>query len=138
MAPEWISGLPITPKVDVYSFGMTLLEIISGQRSLDLNLKDSSKYYFPTWAATQISQGNTINIVEEGVAEEKDIEEVTRVTVIALLCIEKDEEVRPSMEQLLLMLEGKMETQTPWISNSAVMDKQVNRSDSDGDVMALE
>ncbi|XP_059073446.1 G-type lectin S-receptor-like serine/threonine-protein kinase At2g19130 [Cryptomeria japonica] len=30
LAPEWVSGLPITPKVDVYSFCMTLLEIISG------------------------------------------------------------------------------------------------------------
>lgn len=30
LAPEWIFGLPISPKVDVYSFGMTLLEIILG------------------------------------------------------------------------------------------------------------
>ncbi|GLJ44806.1 hypothetical protein SUGI_0942390 [Cryptomeria japonica] len=132
LAPEWISGLPITPKVDVYSFGMTLLEIISGRRTLDLKVQDSSKYYFPTWAATQIYKGNTINIVEEDVAEEKDIEEVRRVTVVALLCIEKDEEVRPSMEQVVLMLEGKIEPQAPWISSSALMDKQANRNDSDG------
>ncbi|XP_059077574.1 G-type lectin S-receptor-like serine/threonine-protein kinase At2g19130 [Cryptomeria japonica] len=44
LAPEWISSLPITPKVDVYSFGITLLEIISGRRSLDFTAQDSSKY----------------------------------------------------------------------------------------------
>ncbi|KAM3345663.1 hypothetical protein ACQJBY_020256 [Aegilops geniculata] len=33
LAPEWISGVPITHKSDVYSYGMTLLEIISGRRN---------------------------------------------------------------------------------------------------------
>ncbi|XP_059076875.1 G-type lectin S-receptor-like serine/threonine-protein kinase At2g19130 [Cryptomeria japonica] len=73
LAPEWISRLPISPKADVYSFGMTLLEIISGRRSVDLDTEDSSKYYFPAWAATQIYQGKTISIVDEHVAAEADI-----------------------------------------------------------------
>ncbi|GLJ44798.1 hypothetical protein SUGI_0942240 [Cryptomeria japonica] len=128
LAPEWISGLPITPKVDVYSFGMTLLEIISGRRNIELNVQDSSMYYFPPWAATQIYQGNIINIVEEGVAEEKDTEEVRRASIVALLCVEKEEEMRPSMGQVVLMLEGKIEPQT-----SVLLDKRANRSDSDSD-----
>ncbi len=33
LAPEWISGVAITPKVDVYSFGMILLKILSGRRN---------------------------------------------------------------------------------------------------------
>jgi serine/threonine protein kinase len=33
LAPEWLSGVAITPKVDVYRFGMVLLEIISGRRN---------------------------------------------------------------------------------------------------------
>ncbi|XP_059073433.1 G-type lectin S-receptor-like serine/threonine-protein kinase At2g19130 [Cryptomeria japonica] len=109
LAPEWISGLPITPKVDVYSFGMTLLEIISGRRNLDLTVQDSSLYYFPPFAATQIQQGKTINIVEEGIAEAADMEEVGRSCVVALLRIQEDDEVRPSMRQVVQMLEGKME-----------------------------
>ncbi|GLJ32677.1 hypothetical protein SUGI_0657470 [Cryptomeria japonica] len=117
IAPEWFSGLPITPKVDVYSFGMTLLEIISGRRNVDMRLQESNKHYFPSWAAAQIQQGNTINIVEEGVAlaEDADIEEARRTIVVGLLCIEEDENVRPSMGQVVRMLEGKTETQTPQI-----------------------
>ncbi|KAH9323908.1 hypothetical protein KI387_018547, partial [Taxus chinensis] len=49
LAPEWIYGLPITVKVDVYSFGMTLFEIISCRRNLELNVEDS-RYYFPACA----------------------------------------------------------------------------------------
>ncbi|XP_059063057.1 G-type lectin S-receptor-like serine/threonine-protein kinase SD2-2 [Cryptomeria japonica] len=139
LAPEWISGLPITPKVDVYSFGMTLLEIISARRNLDFKEQDSSKYYFPAWAATQIYNGNTINIVEEGIAEERDLEEVRRASIVGLSCIEQDEEVRPNMGQVVLMLEGKMHPQIQQIRSSANMDKQADSSeidsDSDGEVI---
>ncbi|GLJ32910.1 hypothetical protein SUGI_0662930 [Cryptomeria japonica] len=131
LAPEWISGLPITPKVDVYSFGMTLLEIISGRRNLDLNVKDSSQYYFPAWAATQIYNDNIINMVEEGIAEERDFEEVRRAGIVGLLCIGRDEEVRPSMRQVVLMLEGKMQPQIQQIQSSRVVDKKADQSDTD-------
>ncbi|XP_057859928.2 G-type lectin S-receptor-like serine/threonine-protein kinase At2g19130 [Cryptomeria japonica] len=111
LAPEWFFGLPITPKVDVYSFGMTLLEIISGRRNVDMRVEDSNKHYFPSWVAAQVYQGNMSNIVEEvvAVAEEADTEEMKRGIVVGLLCIEKDENVRPSMGQVVRMLEGKMD-----------------------------
>ncbi|GLJ27694.1 hypothetical protein SUGI_0543670 [Cryptomeria japonica] len=133
LAPEWISGLPITSKVDVYSFGITLLEIISGRRSLDLSVQDSSQYYFPAWAAAQICQGQMINIVDESVAAEADVEEVRRASVVGLLCIEKEEERRPSMEQVLRMLEGTMEPQTPQMPSSAVEENQADRTETDSD-----
>ncbi|GLJ20012.1 hypothetical protein SUGI_0362880 [Cryptomeria japonica] len=125
LAPEWLWGLPITPKVDVYSYGKTLLEIISGRRNLDMSVEDSKKHYFPTWAAAQIDQGNTIDIVEEGVvlAEKEDIEEARRAIVVGLLCIEEDEDVRPSMEQVVRMLEGKMELPTPQIPSDVACNK---------------
>ncbi|KAH9289964.1 hypothetical protein KI387_034081, partial [Taxus chinensis] len=77
LAPEWISGLPITAKVDVYSFGMMLLEIISGRRNLDMSMQEPCRCYFPSWAATQIDKGNNImDIVDERIAKNADVEEV--------------------------------------------------------------
>ncbi|XP_059063060.1 G-type lectin S-receptor-like serine/threonine-protein kinase At2g19130 [Cryptomeria japonica] len=105
LAPEWLTGVPITVKVDVYSFGMTLLEIISGRRNIDSSVQES-QYYFPTWAATQIQKGNTIGIVDERIADKADIEEVRRVAVVSILCIQEDENGRPSMAQVVKMLEG--------------------------------
>lgn len=35
IAPEWVSGLPITAKVDVYSYGVVLLELVLGTRIVD-------------------------------------------------------------------------------------------------------
>ncbi|GLJ20011.1 hypothetical protein SUGI_0362870 [Cryptomeria japonica] len=125
LAPEWLWGPPITPKVDVYSYGKRLLEIISGRRNLDMSVEDSKKHYFPTWAAAQIDQGNTIDIVEEGVvlAEEEDIEEARRAIVVGLLCIEEDEDVRPSMGQVVRMLDGQMELPTPHIPSDVACNK---------------
>ncbi|KAK3120458.1 hypothetical protein QOZ80_9AG0688000 [Eleusine coracana subsp. coracana] len=38
LAPEWISGTAVTSKVDVYSYGMVLLEIISGRRNWNVKI----------------------------------------------------------------------------------------------------
>lgn len=60
VAPEWISGLPITTKADVYSFGMTLLELIGGRRNVIVNCdtpgekeeKEPEKWYINTCLLT--------------------------------------------------------------------------------------
>nr|ABA92006.2 retrotransposon protein, putative, Ty3-gypsy subclass [Oryza sativa Japonica Group] len=60
LAPEWLSGVAITPKVDVYSFGMVLLEIISGRRNLS-EAYTSKHYhfdYFPMQAMSKLHGGS--------------------------------------------------------------------------------
>ncbi|KAH9289957.1 hypothetical protein KI387_034074, partial [Taxus chinensis] len=129
LAPEWISGLPITTKVDVYSFGMMLLEIISGRRNLDLTMQESSRYYFPSWAATQVDKGNNImDIVDERIANNADVEEVRRAVQVSMLCIQKNENLRPSMGQVLLLLEGKTEIDTNNVQMSlqALVEEQLD------------
>ncbi|GLJ27698.1 hypothetical protein SUGI_0543710 [Cryptomeria japonica] len=116
-------------KVDVYSFGMTLFEIISGRRNLDMNWQDLSKHYFPSWAATQIFERNMRYILDEIVAlvEDTDIEEMKQAIVIGLLCIEREEEMRPSMEQVVQKLERKMDPQTPQMLSCEVKDRQADQ-----------
>ncbi|XP_059064637.1 G-type lectin S-receptor-like serine/threonine-protein kinase At2g19130 [Cryptomeria japonica] len=136
LAPEWLSGLPITPKVDVYSFGMTLLEIISGQRNLDLNVQEPSRYYFPAWVKEQICERNMINIVDKRIASDADVEEVRRSALVSLLCIQNDEKTRPNMAQVVLMLQGKTEShasQIPSVTNQRVEDRRNTDGDGDGD-----
>ncbi|GLJ37589.1 hypothetical protein SUGI_0763780 [Cryptomeria japonica] len=118
IAPEWIDGLAITSKADVYSFGMMLLEMISGRRNVDMSVKEHTKQYFPIWAATQILNGNMMSIVDERIAIHADVEEVRRATLASLVCILKDENERPSMAQVILMLQGKMNPDTQQVMRS--------------------
>uniref|UniRef100_A0A0C9RSN7 Receptor-like serine/threonine-protein kinase n=1 Tax=Wollemia nobilis TaxID=56998 RepID=A0A0C9RSN7_9CONI len=115
LAPEWMSGLPITAKADVYSFGMTLLELIAGRRNADLSI-ESSSMFFPTWAANEMKRGNSLYLGEDehvswtGNAE---VDEIRRATVVGGWCVQESEEARPSMWQVIKILEGTMDPHTP-------------------------
>ncbi|GLJ27725.1 hypothetical protein SUGI_0544110 [Cryptomeria japonica] len=63
----------------------------------------------------------------------RDVEEVRRASVVGLLCIEREEEMRPSMKQVVRMLEGKMDPQIPPMFSSAVEEKQADRTETDRD-----
>lgn len=56
LAPKSISGLLITLKVDVYSFGMMLFELISGRRNKDHH-EVSESGFFLVWAASRCKIG---------------------------------------------------------------------------------
>ncbi|CAD6263759.1 unnamed protein product [Miscanthus lutarioriparius] len=71
LAPEWISGTPITPKIDVYSYGMVLLEIVSGKRNC---IEHSSGHtegqgdYLPVQVAHKLLHGDILSIVDANLA----------------------------------------------------------------------
>ncbi|CAF1714986.1 hypothetical protein Bca4012_040593 [Brassica carinata] len=120
VAPEWISGLPITTKADVYSFGMTLLELIGGRRNVvsdtpggEKEEKEPEKWFFPPWAAREIIQGNVDSVVDARLNGEYNSEEATRMATVAIWCIQDNEEIRPAMGTVVKMLEGVVEVTVP-------------------------
>ncbi|CAO2204581.1 unnamed protein product [Urochloa humidicola] len=66
LAPEWIGGAAVTPKVDVYGYGMVLLELLSGRRNSGGGDGDTDtagvsdgggrEVYFPMKAARELDQ----------------------------------------------------------------------------------
>eukprot|EP01018_Ginkgo_biloba_P011557 Gb_36248 [translate_table: standard] len=77
-APALVSGLPITTKADVYSYGMILLEIIAGRRNVDLGV-ELSRMFFPTWAAENITLGKPMEVVDVRLQGSADVEEVVQI-----------------------------------------------------------
>lgn len=59
---------PITPKADVYSFGMVLLELVSGVRNFDMqgSLIDSEDWYFPRWAFDKVFKEMKVEDILDG------------------------------------------------------------------------
>jgi len=137
LAPEWISGLPITAKADVYSFGMTLLEIMGGRKNIESSNVESEKWFFPTWAAKQVSLGNIMELVDDRLGKDIDVEEIKRTAMVAIWCIQDDEDSRPTMGTIVKMLEGIVDVSTPPIPRTlqSLMDEndetQVMTMDSD-------
>ncbi|XP_039120546.1 G-type lectin S-receptor-like serine/threonine-protein kinase At2g19130 [Dioscorea cayenensis subsp. rotundata] len=105
LAPEWILGQPITPKADVYSFGMMLFEVVSGRRNTDQS-QSTNNNYFPVWAARKLNEGDVLSLLDENFTQDRNMEELSRVCKVACWCIQENEAERPSMGVVVLMLEG--------------------------------
>ncbi|KAL6897787.1 hypothetical protein ACP4OV_006746 [Aristida adscensionis] len=116
LAPEWLSGVAITPKVDVYGFGMVLLEIMSGRRNSPEVYTTSSSYnvaYFPVQAISKLHEGDVQSLVDPRLRDDFNSEEVERVCKIACWCIQDSEVDRPTMGEVVRALEGLQEPDLP-------------------------
>ncbi|XP_021288818.1 G-type lectin S-receptor-like serine/threonine-protein kinase At2g19130 [Herrania umbratica] len=113
LAPEMISGDPITPKSDVFSYGMLLLEIISGRRNWEIRL-DGPDAYFPACAANSVSNGgDVLSLLDSKLQGNANAKEVIRTCRVACWCIQDEEERRPSMGNVVQIFEGVQEVNMP-------------------------
>ncbi|XP_058759647.1 G-type lectin S-receptor-like serine/threonine-protein kinase At2g19130 [Vicia villosa] len=118
LAPEWISGVAITAKADIYSYGKVLFELVSGRRNSDPS-EDGQISFFPTLAANMLHQGgNVISLLDSRLEGDGDVEEITRVIKVASWCVQDDETHRPSMSQVVQILEGVLDVALPPIPRS--------------------
>nr|ACM17541.1 S-domain receptor-like protein kinase [Oryza australiensis] len=115
LAPEWLSGVAITPKVDVYSFGMVLLEIISGRRNLSEAYTSNNYHfdYFPVQAISKLHEGSVQNLLDPELHGDFNLEEAERVCKVACWCIQENEIDRPTMGEVVRFLEGLQEVDMP-------------------------
>ncbi|XP_057829240.2 putative receptor protein kinase ZmPK1 [Cryptomeria japonica] len=106
LAPEWTMNFPITAKADVYSFGILLLELVSGRKGAEFNVAGSN---FVQWAFDNVRENRwRENLVDPKLGgsdmEWKPMVEMERVLKTALLCIEQDKNKRPSMSRVVEIL----------------------------------
>jgi len=108
MAPELfyknIGG--VSYKSDVYSFGMLLMEMASRRKNVSAFVEHSSQIYFPTWVYDQLHNGKDIEM-EYATEDEKEM--IKKMIIVALWCIQMKPNDRPSMNNVLEMLEGEVE-----------------------------
>ncbi|KAF6163642.1 hypothetical protein GIB67_036102 [Kingdonia uniflora] len=97
-APEWNKNEAITVKADVFSFGVVLLEIICSTTKMEVDETTRTHWVYKCLLADELYKLVDDEEVEEGILE--------RMVLVGLCCIQDEPEVRPSMKNVLLMLEG--------------------------------
>lgn len=108
IAPEW-QQLKVTVKLDVYSFGIVLLEIVSKRKNLDRSRTESSLHLLHL-LQTKAEEDHIIGIVDDLDEEmENNREEVEKMIKIGVWCLQNDYTKRPLMSTVVKVLEGVME-----------------------------
>ncbi|GMH07199.1 hypothetical protein Nepgr_009039 [Nepenthes gracilis] len=122
LAPEWISGGAITPKVDIYSYGMMLFELVSGHRNTEQSSGDGKLRFFPTFAAKIACEGGDIfSILDSRLDGKADGEELMKICYVGCWCIQDEESCRPSMGQVVRILEGVWDVGVPPVPRSLLL-----------------
>ncbi|KAJ0623718.1 putative protein kinase RLK-Pelle-SD-2b family [Helianthus annuus] len=113
VAPEWFRNTPVTFKVDVYSFGVLLFEIISCRKSvvIDDDAEDVAVLTDLAWDCYQ--EGRLDAFVENDMEALDDMDKLTTFMMVGLWCVQENPSMRPSMKKVIQMLEGDIEVTEP-------------------------
>ncbi|XVE89281.1 hypothetical protein DITRI_Ditri19aG0190100 [Diplodiscus trichospermus] len=103
-APEYAIHGQLSVKVDTYSFGVVVLEIISGQKNTETSLDPTAEYLLKR--AWRLYQDNmAMEIVDRRLeADEYNVEDMKRIIEIAFLCTQSSAAFRPTMSEVVAML----------------------------------
>ncbi|KAA8526252.1 hypothetical protein F0562_008545 [Nyssa sinensis] len=135
IAPEW-QEQRINVRVDIYSFGIVLIEIVSGRRHFD-NTKSESSQNLLKVLQKKAGEDQIIDIVEnlEGEVPGRK-EEVERMIRIGAWCLQDDQTRRPPMSTVVKVLEGVMEVDPDITFNFAHANAMVSPAVANGAVSA--
>ncbi|KAK1426306.1 hypothetical protein QVD17_14977 [Tagetes erecta] len=114
VAPEWFRNTPVTVKVDVYSFGVLLLEIISCRKSVK-EIESGVEYeqILTDWAWDCYQERGLDTFVDDDLEAIVDYKKLTRFVKAGLWCVQENPTQRPTMRQVIQMLEGVIDVCEP-------------------------
>ncbi|KAA8549585.1 hypothetical protein F0562_001397 [Nyssa sinensis] len=113
VAPEWFKRKPVTVKVDVYSFGILLLELICCRRSVETDASSDNEIILSDWTYDCYKEGKLHLLLENDEEAIHDMKRFEKFVMIAIWCIQEDPLLRPTMKKVTQMLEGAVEVSVP-------------------------
>ncbi|CAK8572411.1 unnamed protein product [Lathyrus sativus] len=100
-APEYCMHGIVDEKTDIYSFGVLLLEIITGRKPV------VQKQSIVTWAKPLLDANNIKDVVDPSLGDNYDEEQIGCVGLTASMCVEQSPTLRPRMNQVVTLLRGQ-------------------------------
>ncbi|KAK7379261.1 hypothetical protein VNO80_04717 [Phaseolus coccineus] len=104
-APEYIATGHLTKRSDIYSFGVVLLELMSGKRALDDN-RPSGEHNLVEWAKPLLINKHKISqVMDARIEGQYSKREAKRIAHLAIQCLSTEQKVRPNIEDVVRSLE---------------------------------
>ncbi|PKU59013.1 Protein kinase APK1A, chloroplastic [Dendrobium catenatum] len=109
-APEYLATGHLTEKSDVYSFGVVLLEMLSGRRAVDKN-RPLGEHNLVEWARPYLTNKRKVfRILDRRLEGQHSFEGAQKVASLAFRCLSSEGRLRPSMENVVAVLEQLQKT----------------------------
>lgn len=110
LAPEYLQMGKATEKSDVYSYGVVLLEICTGKRPIERETPSSMNMLnIVDWVWNLHSEVKLLDAADPYLRGKYDNEQMMRLLLLGLSCVNPFSEERPVMRTVLGILEGKNE-----------------------------
>ncbi|GKV23398.1 hypothetical protein SLEP1_g33133 [Rubroshorea leprosula] len=113
MAPEWLNSA-ITEKVDVYSFGIVVLEILCGRKNVDRSLPEEDAHLVSLFKR-KVEDGQLLDLVDKCNEEmQSNTTEIVEMMKVAAWCLQSDYARRPSMSIVVKFIESKTDDENEY------------------------
>ncbi|CAI8595438.1 unnamed protein product [Vicia faba] len=120
LAPEYAIGGRLTRKADIYSFGVLLVEIVSGRCNTNSRLPIDEQFILErTWELYERKE--LVALVDTSLNGEFDAEQACKFLKIGLLCTQESPKSRPSMSSVVKMLTGEMKVDDSTMTKPALI-----------------
>ncbi|CAD6269131.1 unnamed protein product [Miscanthus lutarioriparius] len=132
MAPEYASDGVFSVKTDVFSFGVLLLEIISGKRNAGFH-QQGDFFNLLGYAWKLWKEGRWFELLDKSLADHHDQDqalEILKCINIALMCVQENGADRPTMSDVVAMLSMETMSSLPCPKQPAYF----NLSSADGEL----
>ncbi|XP_024531072.1 probable LRR receptor-like serine/threonine-protein kinase RKF3 [Selaginella moellendorffii] len=108
VAPEYVLYNQLTDRSDVYSFGIVFLELLSGRKALVHTPASDTPVPIADWAWSVMKETRIVDILQQPMDKLGDEEVMESFILVALLCAHPQVAYRPSMAQVVKMLENDL------------------------------
>ncbi|XP_028789009.1 probable LRR receptor-like serine/threonine-protein kinase RKF3 [Neltuma alba] len=105
VAPEYALYGQLTERSDVFSYGVVLLELLSGRKALQMD-DDGQPSALADWAWSLVRTGRPLDVIEVGMPETGAPQVMEKYVLVAVVCSHPQLYARPTMDQVMRMLES--------------------------------
>lgn len=106
IAPEYLSTGQSSEKTDVFGFGVLLLELITGQKTVDAGKGQAQKGMVLEWVKALSEEKKLDMLVDRDLKRCYNADELEKTVELALRCTQANPSLRPKMSEVLKVLEG--------------------------------
>ncbi|KAG2578813.1 hypothetical protein PVAP13_6NG110300 [Panicum virgatum] len=99
--PEYYISQQLTEKSDIYSFGVILLELISGHEPISNDNFGLNCRNIVAWARSHIEGGNIHAIIDQSLDRGYDLQSVWKIAEVAIMCVKPKGAQRPPISEVL-------------------------------------